>query len=241
MRATVWFVFSLGLFGSLAHAETLRAVTEDTAYSYMLDGRVAGPASEVVKATLQRAGFRDYELALYPWARAYDMALEEPGVLIYLIARTPEREPLFRWVGEVMRIDYHFYKLRERTDITAADLQAAKRYRVGVLRDDVRHHYLQANGFTQIVVSARNSDNFRYLLNGQVDLAPMPERDVIAQSQAAGIDPARLEKVFTSAIAQGLYMAFSLDTDDTVVQRAQSAFEALQKEGVVRRIMSAQP
>lgn len=238
MRPIAWIAFSLGLLGAVAHAGQVRAVTEETAYSYLQDGKVSGPATEVVDATLKRAGLDDYLIGMYPWARAYDMALQEPDVLVYLIARTSEREELFRWVGEILRIDYHFYKLRERDDIQVPDLEAAKDFRVGVLRDDVRHQYLEANGFGKIVVTAQNSDNFKRLLNGQVDLVPMPEQDMLTLCDEAGIDPARVERVFTPTTSTRLYMAYSRQTDNDTVLRTQAAFARLVEEGVVARIMA---
>lgn len=222
-----------------AYAQNIKVVTEDTAYSYLQNGKVSGPASAVVEATLQRAGLNDYRIGLYPWARAYDMALQEPNVLIYLIARTPARESLFKWVGELTRIEYHFYKLRERKDIQVRALQDAKNYSVGVLRDDVRHHYLLEQGFTKLVVSARNRDNFKLLLNRQVQLVPMPERDVIVLCEEARIDCASLEKVHTlEALVTGLYMAYSRSTSDEVVARSRAAFDTLKAGGVVGRLMS---
>lgn len=238
MRPIAWIAFSLGLLGAVAHAGQVRVVTEETAYSYLEDGKVGGPATKVVEATLKRAGLDGYLIGMYPWARAYDMALQEPGVLVYLIARTSEREAMFRWVGEIMRIDYHFYKLRERDDIQVPDLDAAKAYRIGVLRDDVRHQYLQANGFSKVVVTAHNSDNFKRLLNGQVDLVPMPEQDMLTMCEEAGIDPANVERVFTPNTSTQLYMAYSRQTDDDTVLRTQTAFERLRDEGVVTRIMA---
>ncbi|WP_217477556.1 substrate-binding periplasmic protein [Stutzerimonas stutzeri] len=238
MRPFTWIACSLGLLGMTLQAAPLRVVTEDTAYSYLQDGQVTGTASRVVEATLQRAGVTDYHVSLYPWARAYDMALSEPNVLIYLIARTPEREALFRWVGEIMRIEYHFYKLRSRDDIQVPDLEAAKAYRVGVLREDVRHQYLQAKGFRKIVVAAQNAENFRRLLNGQVDLVPMPEQDIVMLCNEAGVDPASVERVFTPDAATQLYLAFSRQTDDRTVQHVQAAFEQLRNEGVVEQLMA---
>jgi polar amino acid transport system substrate-binding protein len=238
MHPIAWIALSLGLLGTVAGAGPLRAVTEETAYSYLHEGKVVGPATAVVEATLQRAGLDDYQIGLYPWARAYDTALQEPNVLVYLIARTSEREALFRWVGEIMRVEYHFYKLHARGDIQVPDLEAAKAYRIGVLREDVRHQYLQANGFTKIVVTANNSDNFKRLINGQVDLVPMPEDDMLALCNEAGIAPDMVEKVFTPNTATRLYMAFSRGTDDGTVLRTQAAFEQLQAEGAVGRIMA---
>lgn len=240
LRPITWFALLLALICSSSHAETIRAVTEDTSYSYLQDGKVAGPASQVVEAMLQRAGLNDYSLALYPWARAYDMALQQPNVLIYLIARTPEREPLFKWLSEVTRIEYHFYKLREQPDIQVNSLADAKHYSVGVLRDDVRHQYLRAEGFTKLVVSAHNRDNFQLLLNRQVQLVPMPERDAMQLCTEAEIDCTRLEQVYTlDALTTGLYMAYSNSTDDEIVARSRAALDSYKAEGLVKRLMNA--
>lgn len=240
IRPFAWIAVSLGLLAGVAHAAPLRVVSEESSYSYLHDGKVSGPATQVVETTLKRAGIADYQIGLYPWARAYDMALQEPNVLVYLIARTDEREALFRWVGEIMRIEYHFYKLRERNDIQVHDLQTAKAYRIGVLREDVRHHYLKANGFDKIVVSAHNDDNFKRLLNGQVDMVPMPERDVFALCNEVRVDPNTVERVFSPNTFTKLYMAYSRQTDDDTVLRTQAAFEQLKTEGTVARIMAGQ-
>jgi polar amino acid transport system substrate-binding protein len=219
-------------------AQSIQGVTEETSYTYLQNGKVAGPASEVVEATLKRAGLNDYRLALYPWARAYDMAQQEANVLIYLIARTPEREPMFKWVGEIMRIDYHFYKLRERKDIVVRDLESAKNYSVGVLREDVRYQYLLSQGFTKLVVSGLNIDNFRKLLNRQVQLVPMPESDAVRLCQEAKVNFADLEQVYTlDTMATGIYMAYSKSTSDDIVVRTRAAFDSLKAEGVVMQLM----
>ena len=238
LRPTTCFALLLALLCGNGHAESIQAVTEDTSYSYLHDGQVGGPASRLVEAMLQRAGLTDYSLALYPWARAYDMALQQPNVLIYLIARTPEREPLFKWVGEVMRIDYHVYKLRGQPDIQVRTLADAKHYSIGVLRDDVRHQYLQAEGFTKLVVAAHNRDNFRRLLNRQVQLVPMPEHDARLLCAEAGVDYASLERVYTlDALTSGLYMAYSRETADAIVTRSRAAFDSLKREGLLTRLM----
>jgi polar amino acid transport system substrate-binding protein len=241
LRPTTCFVLLLALLCGNSHAESIKAVTEDTAYSYLQNGRVAGPASRVAEAMLQRAGLTDYSLALYPWARAYDMALQQPNVLIYLIARTPEREPLFKWLGEVTRIEYHVYKLRGQPDIQVRTLADAKHYSIGVLRDDVRHQYLQAEGFTKLVIAAHNRDNFRRLLNRQVQLVPMPERDAMLLSAEAGVDYASLERVYTlDALSSGLYMAYSRATADEIVTRSRAAFDSLKREGLLTRLLNGE-
>lgn len=223
-----------------AAAQSIRGVTEDSTYSYLSGGRVAGPVSEVVDATMQRAGFADYRAGIYPWARAYDMALQEPNVLIFLIARTPAREAQFKWVGEFMRLDYHLYKLRTDRDVVVRTLADARAYSIGVVRDDMRQQYLQAQGFTRLVVSAQNSESFRKLLNRQVQLVPLSERDAERFCEDAHVDFGLLERAYTlDGLSVGLYMAYSRSTADEVVLRTRSAYEKLKADGTVARLMKA--
>jgi len=222
-------------------AQTILAVTEHTPYTYVMDGKVVGTATEVVELTLQRAGLKDYRVSLYPWARAYDMAQTKPNVLIYLIARTKAREQQFQWAGEIMKIQYHLYRLKHRP-LAITDLESAKRFTIGVMRDDVRQQYLQAKGFGRLVISAQSGDNFRKLLSGQVDLVPLTTDDASSLCKETGFDCAGLERVMTlDEASTGLYMAYSRATPDAVVQRTRRAFEQIKAEGQVKRIMERAP
>lgn len=239
MKQRLFTAAMLILACTWAVAQPIRAVTEASAFTFAKDGKVSGPASQIVETALQRAGLTDYSLSLYPWARAYDMALREPNVLIYLIARTPAREEQFKWAGEFMRIDYHLYKLRSQKDIVVRSLQDAKAYTIGVMRDDVRHEYLQAQGFNKLVVSSQNADNFKKLVNGQVQLVPMPERDAMLLCEEAHVDCASLEKIYLlDAMSTGIYMAYSKSTPDEIVQRTRTAFDKLKADGTVARLMN---
>ena len=219
-------------------AQTIRAVTEATPYTYLQGERVAGVATEVVEKTLQAAGLTDYRVHVYPWARAYDAALKEPNVLIFLIARTHPREQMFKWVGEIMKVDYYLYRLRSRSDVAVSSLADAKKYTIGVMRDDVRQQYLQTQGFSRLVVSAQSIDNFNKLIKRQVDLVPLTEDDASSLCTQAQLHCAGLERVLTlDGAATGLYMAFSTSTPDSTVKKARAAFDKLKADGTVRRIM----
>lgn len=221
-------------------AQTIKAVTEESSYTFVRHGKVAGPATEIVEAALKRAGLNDHKIALYPWARAYDMALQEPNTLIYLIARTPAREAQFKWAGEFLRIEYHLYKLRSRKDVVVRNLDDAKAYAVGVMRDDVRQQYLQSRGFGKLVISARNSDSLRMLVDGRVQLLPLPDTDMLRFCKEANIDPASLEKVLTlNEMTTGIYMAYSRGTADETVARTRQAFDQLKSDGTVARLMNS--
>jgi polar amino acid transport system substrate-binding protein len=229
----------LMLFCLQSLAEPLQVVTEDSSYSELRNGKVVGVASEIVEKTLAKAGVTDYHMALYPWARAYDMARLEPNVLIYPIIRSAEREPLFKWVGELDQVTPMFYKLRERRDIVVKSLQDAKTWSVGVVRDDSRQEYLEGKGFNKMVVSSNNLDNLRKLLSGQVALVPLPEREAREQCEDLHIAFEDLESVYTiDELSKGLYVALSLKTPDETVKRITAAFAQLKEDGTLAKVMA---
>jgi polar amino acid transport system substrate-binding protein len=232
----------LTLYGHVASAETIETVTEDSSYSYMQDGKVGGAAGRIVEAVLKQAGLNDYHMAIYPWARAYDRALREPNVIIYPILRSQDREELFKWVGHLDWTLPILYKLRAAPPLRIAMLQDAKAYRVGVLRDDYREKYLHDQGFTRLVVAASNQENFNRLLNGQVQLVAMPERDARKFCADAQVPFETLEKAYAmDDLTRDIYIAFSRATSDELVDRVRAAYEQLQRAGVLQRLLQDQP
>lgn len=236
------FPLLVALWGGPATAQTIETVTEESSYSYMADGKVSGAASRIVEAVLKQAALDDYHMAIYPWARAYDRALRDPNVMIYPILRTSDREALFKWVGRLDGTLPILYKLRATARLPIAVLDDAMAYRVGVLRGDYREKYLHDLGFTRLVVSANNIENFNRLLNGQVQLIPMPERDARKLCADAHLPFDTLEKAFAmDDLSREIYIAFSAGTADEVVERASAAFEQLKAAGVIQRLLHEQP
>lgn len=244
LRARHHWALSLLMLACLnSQAQTIEGVTEESSYVYMDQGRVAGVASRIVEAVFKQAGLDDYHLTIYPWARAYDRALREPNVLIYPILRNPERESLFKWVGDLETARPVFFKLREHTNVQVGSLADAKNYVVGVVRDDYREKYLHDQGFTRLVVSANNRENFSRLIHGQVELVPMPERDARKLCADAQLPFDTLEAADSTmdGLNPEIFMAFSRATDDAVVQRARDAYDTLKRDGTITRMLREGP
>jgi polar amino acid transport system substrate-binding protein len=62
----------------LGRAQAIHGVTEASFYTHVVDGKVVGPISQAVEETLKTAQLNDYAIGLFPWARAYQLALREP-------------------------------------------------------------------------------------------------------------------------------------------------------------------
>ncbi|MBF0351321.1 MAG: ABC transporter substrate-binding protein [SAR324 cluster bacterium] len=223
-------------------AQEVEVVTTDfPPFQMQEDDKVIGITTDLVRAVIQKTGIRA-TLGLYPWNRAYERALNNPNILIYSIARTPEREPLFKWVGTIAPFNVYFWKLKSRTDIVLNDLEDAKKYKIGGVLSDVKTQYLIKKGFgtgTRIETVHGDHLNLQKLMTGKLDLLPFDDMTFPFKASAAGWDlsliPAE-KALFLPEISSELYMAFSRGTEDALVDRFRKALEELKAEGVPEKI-----
>lgn len=125
----------------------IKVITEDTfPLQYLENGKVSGPATALVEQVLSAAGI-SYHIEVAPWARAYHLALTEPNVLIYSIAKTTTRTEKFKWVGQIMALDYYLYGAIDSDVDFQTPLEALKQYQIGTVRDSAVYQYLQEKGF----------------------------------------------------------------------------------------------
>lgn len=216
----------------------ITVVTEDwRPYNYRDGSKIKGFSTEIVQAVLDRAD-APYLLQLFPWSRSYKMALEERNVLIYTIARTEERENLFKWVGPLAPRSVHLFKLKKRKDMALNTLEDAKKYKIGVVRADAATQLLLQNGFEenrQLDIVATEEINQRNLFAGKIDLITGNELSLAPQLKDSGLSFADLEQ--TIALVKGdYYMAFSRTTDDKVVNEVRKALEEVRQEGLIEKI-----
>ena len=148
LTLTTWTALAMA---SSVCAQGITVVTEEYPPYNFLDSnnRISGMATEVVEEVLKRARL-DYKMAMYPWARAYQLAQDAPNVLIYSIGRSEQRESLFKWVDVIAPYDVYLYRLKSRTDIKATRLADVRHFKIGAVRDDVRAQYLEKEGLKSI-------------------------------------------------------------------------------------------
>lgn len=223
-----------------ANAQPVTVVTEEyPPYNYLNGSKqVVGLSTEVVREVLRRAKV-DYRISLYPWARAYHMAQNQPNVLIYSIGRNAQRETLFQWVDIIAPYNVFLYRLKSRTDVQVQHIDQLGRYRVGAVRDDVRAQYLDRMGIAADLV-VDDSANAKKLASQRIDLFPIDEIALVALYRREGLDPASVEKALALPdLSSGLYMAFSLQTAPELVERCRTALRAMRRNGTLDRIKAA--
>ena len=193
---------------------------------------INGIAVDIVREMFKRAGI-NYSLTLrFPWERIYKLALEQPGYGVFVMARLPDREPLFKWVGPIGPDDW-IMLAKADSKITLENLEQARQYKIGAYKGDAIAETLAKQGLAPLVV-LRDQDNAKKLLNGQIDLWATGDPAGRYLARQEGITGLKTVLRFNSA---QLYMALNKDVSDEIVTRLQTALDQLRKEGVVDEIM----
>lgn len=236
----IWFLLLSAGVCNTVHATDIMIITEEAPpYNYTQDGKITGVSTEMVQAVFKEANII-YAIESYPWARAFNIATEEKNILIYSILRTPERENMFKWVGEIAPRKSYFYKLKKRKDIIINSLEDAKKYIVGGVRADARTTYLKNNGFNITEIVSNDESNIRKLNAKRIELMVGNELSFTYLVKLIGFSMDDFEKAFfLEEFSKGdFYMAFSLSTDDKLVQDLKTALDKVKADGTYDKILT---
>lgn len=201
--------------------------------NYAQESNINGIAVDIVREMFKRAGVQ-YNLTLrFPWDRIYKLALENAGYGVFVTARLPEREELFKWVGPIGPDDWVLLA-RADSPISLGSLEEATRYEIGAYKGDAISEYLLEKG-VEHSTSLRDQENARKLVAGQIDLW--------ATGDPAGRYLARQENIsglktvlrFDSA---ELYLALNREVPDEIVGKLQAALEQMRGEGFVDAVFN---
>ncbi|MCG6574782.1 amino acid ABC transporter substrate-binding protein [Pseudomonas sp. AF32] len=240
----VLMLVTAGGFSPNAAAEApLRIVTEELPpYNMTQDGRVTGMSTEVVEAVLKEVGVHA-SIQSMPWARAYELALNESNVLIYSIARTPARESLFHWVGAIAPTRWYLYSLADRP-VKLNSLEDAKGFQIATVNQDVGEQYLISKGFRigeQLQSSTKYEHNYRKLKVDHVEMWISNELNALYLTRQNGEDP---DKVLIRSLPipdlssdEGLSMAFSRNTPVETVEKFRAGLATIRRNGVYDAIL----
>jgi polar amino acid transport system substrate-binding protein len=240
-RATLLsLVIAFGSTQALGNNSTIRAVTEKSPITEQSERDPRGGAATRFVDRVLHDTQLPYRLEFMPWRRGYHHARADKNVMIYPLARTRGREKDFHWVGQLIPINYYFFKLKSRDDIQVSTLEDARAYRIGVVNYHAHHELLLNNHFEQLQAVNSNAQNLKKLLLDRIDLFPISGGGALALCKSTGIDCNQIEPVLRlDDISGGLYMAFSLNTPDDIVSKARESYQALVANGRHREIFQS--
>ncbi len=200
---------------------------------------IEGLAVDVIKAMLVEAGDAENKIKMFPWARIYNMALTQKNVAIFSMSYTKERDPLFKWVGELHNSKSYLWKDSSRDDITINSREDLSKYKIVVQRNGGDHQIFKNEyGFEDnlhLVIDTQQ--RYKLIFRGRGDL--FVETPFTLKWQLGRYDyENRIEKVyFIPEFGASLNLAFSNETDDIVVNRYKKALTQIKQNGTYQTII----
>lgn len=219
----------------------IKIVTEEfPPYNYTKDGKLKGFSTDIIREVCREVGIHNPDIKVYPWIRAYKLAMENPNTLIFTISRTSVREPLFKWSGALVPVNSYLYAKASNHTLTINSLAEAKTKRIGTVRGTGRSQYLRSQGFKQgINLFTVNSyeQNFKKLMKGRIDLWAANELNLYyLLTHHYNTSPSVVRRVFKVDTGQQMEMAFGKQTDDRVVNIFKNALQTIKNNGTYDRV-----
>jgi polar amino acid transport system substrate-binding protein len=223
------------LFAHLGLADELLILTENLPpLNYVENGVIVGPAVEMVKEIQRRIGSKE-KIQVYPWARAYQTALEGKNIILFCMARTAVREDKFIWIGQVAQ-KRDILAAKRGSGIKINSLEDAKKVsHIGTLRDDAKEIYLKNQGFTNLVPTHDDQRNAKKLVLGRIDLWVTKKPGLLTICKLAGVDYHDIEEVY-SIRESPISIAASKQTSDEIIQKWKAAFNEMISDGTMLKI-----
>lgn len=236
IRARSWslsVMLSSVLLSPVASAEeSLRVVLEVSPPHQTLEhGEVGGLTTAVIDTMLWHAKLTPvYEV--YPWSRAFRIASTTPNVLIYNIARTPEREAEFEWIGTVTRYRFGLLKMSQREDVQVSQLSDINHYIVGAQRDDFSAEWLRdvaKQPRQNLQLQPDVLETWRLLVKGRLDMMIEDPNAIADMLVKHNLDRSDVEFVlFPKALEQQTWIALKKGSAPALVQRLRLAYQQVE-------------
>jgi polar amino acid transport system substrate-binding protein len=195
----------------------LKLITEENPpYNFINTetGIIEGSAVEIVEALMKGAAV-DYSLTLMPWNRAFRETRANPGTCLFVVNRTPEREPLFDWVGPLIAGGWAIYR-RPGSTIRIESLEDLKGHTIAGKMGSASVDTLENE--TGITVTRTSKDELaaRMLFHGRADLWVSGVVDAPAATRAIGMPPPELALLWKPA---DLSLACGRGTDPALIEK----------------------
>lgn len=157
---------------------------------------------------------------------------------MYSMFRTPEREPLYKWVGPIVEESIHPYQLADSLQPVNSLEQLMRAPRITTRHAGLVPDLLQSLGFNNLDSTATKSKQlYQMLLARRTDII-IGDTDlgVAYQSRKMDIAAGALRQIPLEVYRASLYIAFSPDSEDELVVAWAQALEQLRESGELERI-----
>ena len=236
-----YLLLLLYLIADFAQSQSILVVTEDAPplQIYENGGLTGGMAVELVQAIFKQAKLTS-DIQVYPWPRAYQIALTQKDSLIFSIAKSPERKDDFIWIGKLYSLQPNITKLKSATDIKITSPQNINNYEIAVSRGDYGESYLKSIGLREggnLHLTIKHSNLWKLLYSNRVDAIFTNQVTAKSEIMEAGLDVNKAVIEYKiEGLASDIYLAANKHTDIVIITQLQVAFQEIKNNGIYQKI-----
>ncbi len=175
-------------------------------------------------------GYPEQPIEQLPWARGYVLLEKQKNSVLFTMARTKEREHMFKWVGPLSTERQVLIALSKKK-VELQSIEDAGELFVECILGDVTGNLLKASGFNagKLMGVSKLIQNIKKLSSDRIDLIAYSERGFRNYLETNKLDPDKYETVFILK-STTQYFAFHKDVPDSLIQKFQNALDSIQEE-----------
>ena len=215
-----------------ASVEPLRIYCDDYPPHSMMsedNKRVIGASPAVARALFKHASITDYSIQLIQFSDAMEKAENEAYSGILTLARSPEREPKFKWVGPIFRDKWYVYAPK---DVTIKGLRDMS---VGTVKGFYVATALKNEGYSvkEYNTPKELSEAFKA---GDVRLIGASYSTWPSFREKLGPKAKELSELIQFPSRYPYYIAFSKKTPTKLIDKLNKVISKMKRKGVIQDI-----
>lgn len=231
MKILLILLISISLFGS-----KFKIMTEDLPPQNYLDknGELKGFSVEVVNLILKRLGYNDEKIEVVPWSRGIATLESEPNAILFSMAYTPERAEKFKLVYPMAIAKTYFFTHKD-SKVKITNIDEAKKYKQGVVKDFSQHKNLIKQGFTDFDFSPDVETMVQKAIFRRLDVVSLIPFQLYS-SEFAHLDVKSLRKIDVSYAESKHTIGFNRAFPDSEIKKWQIELDKIKASGEFDRI-----
>lgn len=198
-------------------------------FSFEKENMVYGISADILIRLMEKAGnpIERSSIKIVPWARAYREIQKETNTIVFSMARTKEREALFKWVGPISSFSLGLIAPKKKK-IVINSSNDLKKYRIGSQPDSAPEQLLIKEGIdTKSLERLTRADlNLKKLESGRIDMFAFSVPAAKHMMKQAGMNPNDYETVYVLKNVE-LYYAFHKNSENKLVMHLNTLLDSM--------------
>ncbi len=210
-------------------------VTADLPPFAIHDEQQPGFTVELTRAAAARAGI-PFSPTFLPWARAQETAQTDPDTFILGLTRTPDREPKYQWVADLLTAKVAFVSVKPKPPIDSVE-QAKSLADITVRAKTPFEELLRTAGIAAVTAVQTEEANAKKIKDGHTDAWLTYDLRARFVWQRVGGDPALLV-IGRPLTEEHIYLAANPKADPVVAAHLAKAVGELRAGGDYDRLFA---